>query len=120
MRPAPPNTFTLGSAAAPSILALILFYSLAVHMHAELGRWPEMLGETGFSAALKAHAFLATGYFWMWTMALMFIWPIILVACLWPSRRKYLLYVGIHALSFVVVLGLMQMAPGGYRFWWWD
>ena len=120
MRPVHPNAMTLGWVIMPALLAFVLFYSLAFHMHHELGHWPKTIGEAGFSSVLTFHAYLATLYWGIWVILMIFLWPIALLACLWPSRRKYLLYVGIHALSFFVAVGLMQMAPSGYLFWWWD
>src|SRR5262245_50988102 len=38
-------------AALPGILMLALFYSLVIHMHQSLGRWPTSIGENGFSPA---------------------------------------------------------------------
>jgi hypothetical protein len=37
---------------SPSFIMLVLFYSLAVHMHRSLGEWPASIGERGFPAAL--------------------------------------------------------------------
>src|ERR1041385_497916 len=43
--------------ASPSLLMLLLFYSLAFHMYESLGGWPAGIGEAGFSPGLKGHAY---------------------------------------------------------------
>ena len=42
--------------ALPCLLWILMFYSLAVHMYQSLGAWPEVIGESGFPAALIWHS----------------------------------------------------------------
>ena len=59
--------------AAPGSMALLLFYSLAIHTHRSLGGWPEGIGESGFPPALSLHANIATTFFWVSMMVS--LWP---------------------------------------------
>ena len=49
-------------AVLPGLVALGLFYSLAIHMYESLGAWPVSIGEAGFPLSLIIHAAIATIY----------------------------------------------------------
>ena len=50
-------------AAAPRVVIVALFYSLAIHLRWSLGKWPATIGDEGFPLALKNHATLAINYY---------------------------------------------------------
>ena len=105
----------------PSALQLVLFYSLAIHMHWALGRWPESISERGFPNALVHHAHLATSYFIAWVLISMATWPIAFLAFLLVKpARQFLLHLGLYALAFAGCYGLMLLAPERFLYWWWD
>ncbi|MDA0668109.1 MAG: hypothetical protein O3A50_10075 [Planctomycetota bacterium] len=107
--------------ALPGLLALALFYSLAVHMHRSLGGWPAGIGEAGFPPALLTHATIATTYFWVSVVLSIFILPAAILVCLLVSRWRHLApYFALYALVFVVSIALMQLAPEPFLYWWWD
>lgn len=107
--------------AAPGLLSLCLFCSLALHMHGSLGGWPSCIGETGFPPALLTHATIATSYFWTLLIVSLYTLPIIIVICLFVSRWRHLVpYFALYAVVFIVCMLLMQLAPEPYLYWWRD
>ena len=116
-----PSWKALLFASAPSLLALGLFYSLAIHMHQSLGAWPQSIGEAGFSDGLVAHVHAAISCFYSVLQATLFLWPVAFVVCLLvrPWRRGTF-YLGVHVLAFALCYGLMQLAPSPFLWWWRD
>ena len=107
--------------ALPGLLALGLFYSLAIHMHRALGGWPAGIGEVGFSPALATHASIATSYFWITLAVSFFTLPVAILICLFVSRWRHLVpYLALYAFVFIVSIVLMQFAPGPFLYWWRD
>lgn len=105
----------------PYLLALLLFYSLAVHMHQILGGWPESIGTNGFPAALLIHEKILSAYITCLLLFTVFVVPVIILASLLITRWRYLVfYFVVHLVSLPVCYGLMQLAPKGYLYWWWD
>jgi hypothetical protein len=100
---------------------LVLFYSLAVHMHWSLGEWPASIGERGFPAALILHG-KVTMYFFIGLIWFgMFILPVVILACLCVSELRPLTrYLVLAALCFGVCWSLMLLAPAPFLTWWWD
>lgn len=106
---------------SPSVLALGLFYSLAIHMYRTLGGWPTGIGEVGFSPALFTHATIATTYFWSLVPLSMAVVPVGVVLCLVvPQWRRQVPYLVMYGLAFALCVGLMQLAPEAYLDWWRD
>lgn len=106
---------------APSSLLLFLFYSLAIHMHQSLGSWPTSIGERGFPSGLLAHSIIATNYFVVLLLGTLFVWPVAFLACLWVrSWRHLIVCLSVHALAFALCVGLMQLAPSPFLYWWRD
>ena len=113
----------LGIAAAvfPSMLILIAFYSMAIHLYVSLGGWPNSIGTRGFSEALKTHASfqyhvvgLGIPIFGGIAIAGLIIFSI-------PKKTRRLLpYFGIHLLCLLICFGLMALAPDRYWEWWLD
>ncbi len=107
--------------ASPGLLALCLFYSLAIHMHHSLGKWPTSIGERGFPPALLTHAIIATTYYWVSVSLSVFILPVAILVCLFVSRWRYLVrYIALYAFIFIIGIVLMQLAPEPFLYWWRD
>jgi|TARA_B110000263_G_scaffold206763_1_gene187852 hypothetical protein len=105
----------------PYLLALLLFYSLAIHMCQSLDGWPERIGTDGFSAALLMHDQIQGAYISCLLLFTIFVVPAIILVCLLVSRWRHLVvYFVVHLVSLPVCYGLMQLAPEGYLYWWWD
>ncbi|MBC8128584.1 MAG: hypothetical protein H8M99_15705 [Gloeobacteraceae cyanobacterium ES-bin-144] len=105
----------------PGLLGLIFFYSLAIHMHESLGDWPTGIGEAGFPPALLLHANIATFYCWTLLPVSVLAFPIIVIVCACvPRWNRFVLYVAVYALAWIVSIGLMQLAPDQYLYWWND
>ena len=108
-------------ASLPGLLALALFYSLAIHMHWTLGSWPSGIGTTGFPPALVSHANIAQGFFWMSIGGSIFALPVAVMVCWIISRwQHYIPYFGLYILVFVLIIIAMQYAPEPYLYWWND
>ncbi len=108
-------------AAMPPLIVLVLFYSLAVHMHLNLGGWPHSIGFGGFSPGLLLHAKVQ---FWgaqIIMLMSMYLWPVgTVVSAVHPKARWLLPYLGIFALAVIVCYGLAQLAPEPFLYWWRD
>ena len=108
-------------ALAPSVVQLVLFYSLAIHMRHSLGRWPTSIGGHGFSPGLLAHANVAVTYWECFILATVIAWPIAYILCLVISSwRQWSMYLGAYFLSCIPCIGIMLLAPGSFLNWWWD
>lgn len=108
-------------AALPALTMLGLFYSLAIHMHRSLGRWPSSIGMDGFPASLTIHANIAAGYFSILLLVGIFVWPVVFLLCLFVRRwRRCLYYLGVYALACFVCFGAMLLGPSPFLYWWWD
>ena len=108
-------------AISPCLLALLLFYSLAVHMHQSLGGWPEKIGTSGFPPALLMHDQIQGAYISYSLVFTFFVVPAILLVCLFvPRWRNFLIYCLLHLVLLPACYGLLQLAPEGYLYWWWD
>ena len=107
--------------ATPGVLAVALFYSLAIHMHRTLGGWPAGIGEAGFPPVLLIHATIATSYFWILLLVSFLTVPVGILVCLLVSRWRHLVpYLVVYALVFAGSIVLMQFAPEPYLYWWRD
>ena len=105
----------------PYLLALLLFYSLAVHMHQSLDGWPKSIGTNGFPSALLIHDKILSIYITCLLLCTIFVVPAIILVCLIiPRWRHLVVYFVVHLVSLPVCYGLMQLAPEGYLYWWWD
>lgn len=107
--------------ATPGLLFLLLFFSLAVHMHSSFGKWPKAIGNHGFSPALNAHAELG-GYYCSWfSLFTPFAWPVVVAIFAIVTRlRRYLPHVLALGVSFWISFPWMFLAPSGFVYWWWD
>ena len=105
----------------PYLFALLLFYSLAIHMHQSLNGWPERIGTNGFPPALLIHDQILGSYISYLLLFTVFVVPVIILVCLLVPRWRHLaLYCLAHLVSLPIFFVLMQLAPEGYLYWWWD
>ncbi len=105
----------------PYLLALLLFYSLAIHMHQSLDGWPESIGTNGFPTALLIHDQILSTYITCLLLFTIFVVPAIILVCLLvPRWRQLVVYCLVHLVSLPIFFVLMQLAPEGYLYWWWD
>ena len=108
-------------AATPAIAMLLVYYSLAVHMHQALGGWPTSIGEGGFPASLILHAKIDMYFCIALIWSIIFIMPVAVIVCGLVRRwRRFLPYFGVYIISCVIAAGLMQLAPAPFLYWWWD
>lgn len=115
-----PNRNAMIALVTPSLFYLVMFYTLAVHMHQSLGGWPTSIGDRGFPEGLVLHANLVRVCFYVLLMGTVFIWPAIFFPAVLFKVRFALPYLSIHAVSFTAAFGLMLMAPEPFLYWWWD
>lgn len=105
----------------PGLLFLMTFVSLAFHMHSTLGRWPESIGNHGFSTALNIHGDVAFGFFNYFLLFTIFVWPVLVVAtALFPKLKPSLPQVVGLGLSFWIFVPWILLAPERLLYWWWD
>jgi hypothetical protein len=116
-----PSRKGLVLAALPGITALLLFYSLAIHMHQSLGGWPTSIGERGFSRPLVIHSLLTVDMFSAVTLTL-FLLPIPMLVCLVVERwQRFVPYFAICAGAILLCFLLTQFAaPVPFLDWWRD
>jgi hypothetical protein len=107
--------------ALPSVLMVVSFYILAVHMHVALGGWPKQIGESGFPRALVIHAALTTDYFGIVLLTTILLCPPTIVVC-WLVRRwrPAVPYLLAHYGFFIAGMIVMHLAPAQFIDWWWD
>ena len=111
----------LAIAAAPSVIMLLLFYSLAFHMHRALGGWPTSIGERGFPPALVTHCLVATWYLGAFVTIGGYGIPVALIVSASVARwRRAAVYFGLYLVFAVISCALMLMAPSPYLHWWRD
>lgn len=98
-----------------------LFYSLALHMYARLGGWPERIGETGLADALVLHAELAKCAFGALLLGCAVALPSAVLGCaLLPGLRNGLRHLGIYGCGAGAAMVLVHLAPAPFLHWWWD
>ena len=105
------------------LLSCVLFWSLALHMHTHFNGWPEQIGDDGFPWALGQHA-NSQGFLFSCTFGVAFVVaPLLaLIFSLTPKLRPLLDYLGVFYLAFLLLALCIfaDIAPKGYRVWFWD
>lgn len=115
------SRLAVAAAAFHPLLVVGLFYSLALHMHRRLGGWPERIGDAGFPDDLILHASIAHGAFGSMLLGALLVLPVALVSCACvPRARSSLRYLGIYGFLSIVAVGITQLAPAPFLYWWWD
>ena len=108
-------------AALPGVIMIALFYSLAIHMHHSLGKWPASIGERGFPPALVTHSAVSFDVFTGLVLSL-FVLPIPILTCFLVKRwRRFAVYFAVY--GGVVLLGIaltLFAAPEPFLNWWRD
>jgi len=105
----------------PPLAMLGLFYSLAIHMRQSLGAWPSSIGNRGFSPLLVAHADIVSRYSVALLLLSLFVLPVVILVCLLvPRWKRFVPYLVLYALLYLVCWGLMLLAPEPFLNWWWD
>jgi hypothetical protein len=106
--------------AAPGVLALVAFYSLALHMHSQLGGWPDSIGYEGLPQQVTVHAGVAQWFFMIALLAAL-VMPLVMgVFSLAPKLRAKLVYPAFCGTACWLCLFLTTFAPTGFLNWWWD
>lgn len=119
--PKPSHRLTTIATTILPLVSLILFYSLAIHMHQSLDGWPDRIGMNGFSSSLTVHANVAYFAFGSIFFGCLFVWPVALLLCAAaPKLRPGLPYLEIYAVTCLVAFAVSQMAPDDFLYWWWD
>jgi len=107
--------------AAPSVIMLGLFYSLAIHMYLTLGAWPKTIGNQGLPKDLLQHWDICSEVFGGLFFFTLFILPVIFLITVCSKRCRGLLpYLSVHAISFGICFVLTFLAPSRFLNWWWD
>ena len=106
--------------AVPGLVALSAFYSLAIHMHARLGGWPELSGSETLPPELVTHARVSLALF-TYVLLLALGMPLVLTLfALVPRLRPVMLYAATCGAACWAGLALTFCAPSGFLQWWWD
>ena len=107
-------------ALAVPIGALVLFFTLALHMHRSLGGWPETIGNRGFPEGLLQHESAAFTAFSILVVGLL-LSPLALLLCAAaPKLRGGLSPIATYAAASIAALLLTNLAPDPFLYWWWD
>ena len=105
----------------PWLLALGLYYSLAIHMYHSLGGWPESIGTRDFSPVLLMHDKIHGFYISTLALFTIFVVPAIILICLFVRRwQPLIIYLSLQLLGMLIFFLQMFFAPDGYTNWWWD
>ncbi len=105
----------------PSLVMLVLFYSLAIHMRQSLGAWPTAIGERGFPPLLITHATITVDFFIAMLLSSISVFPVAIIVCLLVQRwRRCFPYLVLYVAMFFVCWGFMQFAPEPFLYWWRD
>tara|TARA_B100001250_G_C19710642_1_gene749017 strand:+ start:439 stop:759 length:321 start_codon:yes stop_codon:yes gene_type:complete len=105
----------------PYALAIIIFYSVAIHMHIALKGWPDGIGTRGFPKPLLFHVNIQGWYLSVLGFFTVFVVPIIVLLCLIiPKWRHFSIYFLLQIIGLVIFLLQTYFAPDAYLYWFWD
>ena len=104
----------------PGLLALVSFYSLAVHMHIRLSGWPERIGTDGFPPDLFTHHDISNGFFGIASLLVLGMPAVLALFALVPRLRSNMIYPAFCGTACWLCLALTALAPAGFLQWWWD
>jgi len=115
------SVYAVFAALAPSIICLVLFWSLALHMYLELGDWPLGIGYGELDGSLLFHAKVTFGYFWQVIVPGILAFTVFCaLSAIFSRWRGCLIYLGLCAAGISIVNLMMFLAPSGFQNWWWD
>lgn len=110
----------LAFATFPGLIGLSAFYSLAVHMRVRLGGWPDGYGLDGLPVELQRHTDLAQWLYGAMLLAALGM-PALVAACaVVPRLRDRMIYPAFCGAACWGCFFLTELAPDGFRDWWWD
>ena len=103
------------------LITLLLYYSLAIHMHHRFDGWPQSIGMHGFPPSLAIHADVALFFYFSLLVGCVFTLPPagLLFAYL-PRLRPGWPYYKFFAITWLAVYALSFMAPENFEYWLWD
>lgn len=104
----------------PGLLALVSFYSLAVHMHIRLSGWPERIGTDGFPPDLITHHDISNGFIAIALLLALVMPAVLTLFALVPQLRSRMIYPAFCGTAYWLCLSLTALAPAGFLQWWWD
>ena len=108
-------------ACLPYTLAVILFYTVAIHMYNALGGWPESNGTRGFPETLLFHINIQSVYLSYLLGFTVFLIPIIILICFFVERWRFLIkYLSIQIIGLIVFFIQIFLAPHEHGYWFWD
>ena len=108
-------------ACVPYAFAIILFYSVAVHMYYTLEGWPTSIGTRGFPEPLLIHVNIQGWYLSILGFFTVFVSPVIILICfIVPKLRHLSIYFLFQIIGLVIFLAQMFFAPNAYVNWFWD
>lgn len=114
------SRIAFGIAVFPAVAMVVLFHSLAIHMHLSLGAWPTSVGERGFPSSLVTHACFAQLLFTILFFSCL-AWTPTFVVCIMVDRWLFLIkYLIAFAASCIICAVIMSLAPSQFLVWWWD
>jgi hypothetical protein len=104
----------------PGLLALVSFYSLAVHMHIRLSGWPERIGTDEFPPDLITHHDISNGFILIALLLALVMPAVLALFALVPQLRSRMIYPAFSGTACWLCLSLTALAPAGFLQWWWD
>ncbi len=105
----------------PTLINILLIFSLVVHMNYSIDGSPKVIGNAGFSQLLNVHAKITTMYWYILFMLSTFLVPfLILLSLVLKILKSYSVLISIYNLSFLISLLLMILLPSDFLNWWWD
>ena len=113
--------FAYSLACLPYTIAIMLFYSVAIHIYNALGGWPESIGTRGFPETLLFHINIQNVYLSYLLGFTVFIIPIIIIICSFVKKWRFLIkYLSIQIIGLIIFFLQMFFAPDEYVYWFWD
>ena len=105
----------------PGLVVLVSYYSLAFHARLVLGEWPSQAGDRVLPSALHLHIDGSQWAFAMAILAVLILFPILVILGLSIRRcRSLLAPIGLGALALALAIASTILAPDSFQDWWWD
>ncbi len=102
------------------LISMLLFWTLALHMYYALGDWPKSIGTRGFPPALYWHAEIATMFFYMGLLVVLFAVPLTVCCLLFKRTRHFAFYLFLFLAAALLSIFSMMLAPKEFMTWWLD
>ena len=112
--------FAYSLACLPYTIAIMLFYSVAIHIYNALGGWPESIGTRGFPETLLFHINIQNVYLSYLLGFTVFLIPIIIIICSFVKKWRFLIkYLSIQIIGLIIFFLQMFFVPDEYIYWFW-